>query len=156
MRRLNARRHGAGLLAAVVMAGGLWLSGCARTPPEAAIGEAVEAIDTALDAQDNAGVRRWLAEDFRGGPAGTADPLDKAGVQRLLAGYFLRYRHIGVVVSGLTVTPLAHDDTQAWSEAKVLLTGAEGLIPDTGRLYTVRGLWQRDGDDWALRELTWE
>jgi len=140
----------------IVMLMAVFCVACARTPPEEAIHEAVAAIQTALAEHDNRGVRAHLATGFQGGPADAPTQLDPGGVQRLLAGYFLRYPNIGVVVTGLTVTPLAHDPTQAWSEASVLLTGAEGLIPDTGRIYTVRGLWRQAEGDWQLAELSWE
>lgn len=146
----RAWRHGMAILLAVLCAA------CARTPPEEAIRAEIAAIETALAEHDNRGVRARLAAGFQGGPADTPSQLDHSGVQRLLAGYFLRYPNIGVVVTGLTITPLAHDPTQAWSEASVLLTGAEGLIPDTGRIYTVRGLWQQSEGDWRLVQLTWE
>ncbi|QID19216.1 hypothetical protein G3580_17280 [Nitrogeniibacter mangrovi] len=129
---------------------------CTRTPPEEAIRAEVAAIQSALAEHDNGGVRARLAADFQGGSSEAPTRLDPAGVRRLLAGYFLRYPHIGVVVTGLTVTPLAHDPTQAWSEASVLLTGAEGLIPETGRIYHVRGLWRQTEGDWRLVRLTWE
>ncbi len=134
----------------------LVLAACAPTPPEAGIRAAVDDIAHALDAHDNAAVRAYLTDTFQGGPAAEPGQLDKAGVRRLLAGYFLRYRNIGVVISGLTITPLAHDPTQAWSDATVLLTGAEGLVPETGRLYKVRGLWTQSDGDWRLVQLTWE
>lgn len=134
----------------------LWLAACSAPPPETAIRAAVDRIDAALSEHDNSAVRAELAESFRGGPADEAGQLDKAGVQRLLAGYFLRYRNIHVVISGLTVEPLAHDPSQAWSDAKVVLAGAEGLIPETGRVYSVRGLWQLRDDQWQLVQLRWE
>jgi len=145
-----AWRHGIAILLAVLC------MACARTPPEAAIRAEIAAIETALAEHDNRAVRAHLAPGFQGGPADAPSQLDHSGVQRLLAGYFLRYPNIGVVVTGLTITPLAHDPTQAWSEASVLLTGAEGLIPDTGRIYTVRGLWRQAEGDWQLAELSWE
>ncbi|MBT0963703.1 hypothetical protein [Denitromonas iodatirespirans] len=141
-------------LAAILLS--LALAACSRTPPEQAIREAVGRIEQGIAAHQNAAVRAELAEAFRGGPADDPGRLDKAGVQRLLAGYFLRYKHIGVVVTGVTVEPLAHADDQAWSDASVLLTGADGLIPEAGRHYRVRGLWVREGSDWRLRELHWE
>jgi len=145
-----AWRHGiAILLVALCLA-------CSKTPPEEAVRARIAAIETALAERDNSGVRSNLAPGFQGGPADAPAQFDQPGVQRLLAGYFLRYPNIRLVVTGLKVTPLAHDPSQAWSEAAVLLTGAEGLIPDTGRIYTVRGLWQQTDGDWRLVQLTWE
>jgi len=134
----------------------MMLAACNRPEPEVGIREAIASIEQALGARDNAGVREHLTKDFRGGPAEAANSLDQREAQRMLAGYFLRYRNIGVVVTAISVEPLPHDTDQAWSNATVLLTGAEGLIPETGRAYSVRGLWQfRDGG-WRLAQLSWE
>lgn len=132
------------------------LAACEKTSPEQAIGEAIERIERGIATHQNAAVRAELADAFRGGPGADPAQLDKAGVQRLLAAYFLRYKNIGVVVAGVTVEPLSHTPDQAWSNASVVLTGADGLIPEAGRIYQVRGLWVRQGGDWQLRELQWE
>ncbi|KAA3651319.1 MAG: hypothetical protein DWQ11_14310 [Proteobacteria bacterium] len=132
------------------------LAACEKTSPEQAIGEAIVRIEQGLAAHQNAAVRAELADAFRGGPAADPARLDKAGVQRLLAGYFLRYKNIGVVVTGVSIEPLSHTPDQAWSSASVVLTGADGLIPEAGRIYQVRGLWLREGGAWRLRELQWE
>lgn len=133
----------------------LALQACTRPGPEAAIREAIGQIEQALSARDNAGVRALLAADFQGGPEDDPASLDAPGAQRLLAGYFLRYRHIGVLVTGVSVTPIAHDPSQAWSEATVTLAGAQGLLPESGRILKVRGLWRDVDGDWLLLRLTW-
>lgn len=139
----------AGVLAMSLMA-------CERPAPEVGIRDAITDIEQAISARDNAGVREHLTDDFQGGPGDAAGSLDKRGAQRMLAGYFLRYKNIGVVVTAITVEPLAHDPEQAWSEATVVLTGTEGLIPETGRAYSVRGLWQYRDGAWRLAQLGWE
>jgi len=141
----------------VSLVGVVWvIVACSHPAPEDGIREAVEQIETALAEHDNAGIREHLTADFLGGPEADAHRLDRRGVQRLLAAYFLRYKNIGVVVTAIQVKPLAHDPNQAWSEATVVLTGAEGVIPDTGRAYSVRGLWQYSDGVWELARLTWE
>ncbi|MCZ4306266.1 hypothetical protein O4G98_16135 [Zoogloeaceae bacterium G21618-S1] len=132
------------------------LAACQKTSPEQAIGEAIGRIEQGIASHQNADVRAELAEAFRGGPNTDPGQLDKTGVQRLLAAYFLRYKNIHVVITGVSVEPLSHTPDQAWSDASVLLTGADGLIPEAGRHYRVRGLWVREGSDWRLRELHWE
>ncbi len=132
------------------------LAACQKSSPEQAIGEAIARIEQGIAEHQNAAVRAELADAFRGGPNTDPGQLDKTGVQRLLAAYFLRYKNIRVVVTGVSVEPLSHTPDQAWSNASVVLTGAEGLIPETGRIYQVRGLWVREGGDWQLRELQWE
>lgn len=142
------------MLAVVLVA--LLTTACERPAPETGIREAIAGIEQALGARDNAGVRAHLTDDFRGGPTEAANSLDPREAQRMLAGYFLRYRNIGVVVTAISVELLPHDPDQAWSKATVLLTGAEGLIPETGRAYSVRGLWQYRDGAWRLAQLGWE
>ncbi|TVT76252.1 MAG: hypothetical protein FHP92_09530 [Denitromonas halophila] len=132
------------------------LAACQKTSPEQAIGEAIGRIEQGIAEHQNAAVRAELADAFRGGPSTDPGQLDKTGVQRLLAGYFLRYENIHVVITRVTVEPLSHTPDQAWSNASVVLTGAEGLIPEAGRIYQVRGLWVRADGDWQLRELQWD
>ncbi|MNR54455.1 hypothetical protein D3C85_1746420 [compost metagenome] len=40
--------------------------------------------------------------------------------------------------------------------AQVALAGAESLVPDSARLYSVRSEWWREGGDWQLARLDWE
>ncbi|HPR06084.1 MAG TPA: hypothetical protein PK620_11585 [Denitromonas sp.] len=147
-----SRRARSGLCLALLTA----LVACQKTSPEQTIGEAIARIEQGIASHQNADVRAELADAFRGGPNTEPGQLDKTGVQRLLAAYFLRYKNIRVGVTGVSVEPLSHTPDQAWSTASVVLTGAEGLIPETGRIYQLRGLWVREGGDWQLRELQWE
>ena len=39
---------------------------------------------------------------------------------------------------------------------RVLVTGAQGLIPERASPYALRLEWWREGDDWKLRDLRWE
>ena len=128
---------------------------CSREGPDQAIREAIGEIEQALSDRDNAGVRAHLAPGFQGGPDHDPTRLDPSGVQRMLAGYFLRYRHIGVLVTGVSVSPIAHDPTQAWSEATVTLAGAQDLIPESGRILKVTGLWREIDGEWLLVRLSW-
>ena len=41
-------------------------------------------------------------------------------------------------------------------EAQVLVTGAQGLIPERAEPYTVRMEWRLVGGDWKLGDLRWE
>ena len=42
------------------------------------------------------------------------------------------------------------------TQAQVLVTGAQGLIPERAAPYEVRLEWRYVSDDWKLTRLTWE
>ena len=42
------------------------------------------------------------------------------------------------------------------TRAEVALTGAEGLIPDSARHYSVRLEWWLEDGEWRLARLNWE
>jgi len=55
--------------------------------------------------------------------------------------------------------PIHVDETSgetATATFKLLVTGGEGLVPDSGQLYQVITQFQRDGGDWVLSEAEWE
>lgn len=60
----------------------------------------------------------------------------------------------------VAVTRNSHIDTGSsqvgHTKAKVLVTGAQGLIPERAEPYDVKLQWRFDGSDWKLIELHWE
>ena len=46
--------------------------------------------------------------------------------------------------------------TPRYTEAQVLVTGAQGLIPDEAAPYGVTLEWQLEGGDWKLFDLRWK
>ncbi len=131
------------------------LSACGKTPPEEAIGENIDALQLAIQEKDNGAVREHLSGQFRGlGERGTH--LDAGNVRQYLAGLFLRYRNINVLVSNTRVTVEEYDPYRATSTSSVVVTGAEGLIPDTARIYQVKGIWALEEGEWKLLEVSWD
>ena len=131
------------------------LSACGKTPPEEAIGKNMDELQLAIQEKDNGGVRGYLSSQFRGfGERGTQ--LDVNNVRQYLAGIFLRYRNINVLISNTRIAVEEYDPFRATSTSSVVVTGAEGLIPDTARVYQVKGSWALEDDEWKLLEVSWE
>lgn len=127
------------------------LAGCSRGDPEQRLLEAARALQAAIEARDTGDVMDLVDEHFRG----SAD-LDPASARRLLTATFLRYQNIRVVA----LAPSARVDPSAPTlgviESKVVVTGAQGLIPERAEPYHVRTEWRLVGGEWKLGDLRWE
>ena len=136
-------------LALTLLVAGMSLAGCARTPPEQALRERVDALEAAIDARDAGALRGVLADDFIG-PGG----MDDAGAWRLAQGMFLRYRDIGTRLGPLDVQLQERHATVRFDA--VVTGGAGTLLPQSGQVYDVTTAWRLEGDDWRLVSAEWE
>jgi len=124
------------------------LAGCARTPPEQAVREAVAGVEAAIEAGEPRRLHGWLAEDFVG-PGG----MDRDGARKLAQASLLRYRDLSVVLGPVEVT-VEGDRAQASFTAAV--TGGSGrALPDAGRIYEVRTGWRLEDGEWRLLSAEW-
>lgn len=126
----------------------LVVAGCARTPPEQALRDAMSGLQAAIEARDANAVRAMLADDFIG-PEG----LDREGARRLAQGMFLRYRGVGA-----TLGPLKIDlqDQHAQVRFDALLTGGSGgPLPASGQAYEVQTGWRIENGEWRLVNAQW-
>ena len=144
--RLNAFRRR--LLLAVACSA---LGACTRSDPEQRLRDAAQALQAAIEARDTGDVMDLLDEHFRG-----SGQLEPDSARRLLTATFLRYPQIRVVA----LAPGVRIDPQAPSlgviEAQVVVTGAQGLVPERVEPYRVRTEWRLVGGDWKLSDLRWE
>lgn len=127
------------------------LAACGRNDPQAALEAAVQALQDALEAKRTSAVLDLLDEQFR-----AQDNLDRAWAQRTMTLVFLRYADVKIVA------PLrrSHIDPNArhvgWTEAQVLLAGAQGLLPERAAPYSVKLQWRHDGERWKLFAIEWQ
>lgn len=127
------------------------LGGCGKTDPQASLEAAVQRLQDNLEARKTSDVLDQLHSKFR-----AQGELDKDWAKQTMTVMFLRFANIRIVA----VTRSSRIDSTApqkgYTEAQVLVTGAQGLIPDEAAPYGVTLEWQLDGNDWKLFDLLWK
>lgn len=127
------------------------LGGCGKTDPQASLEAAVQRLQDNLEARKTSDVLDQLHSKFR-----AQGELDKDWAKQTMTVMFLRFANIRIVA----VTRSSRIDPTApqkgYTEAQVLVTGAQGLIPDEAAPYGVTLEWQLDGNDWKLFDLLWK
>jgi hypothetical protein len=121
-------------------------SAVALLPPLAACGRRDDP-QAALDAA----VLALLDAKFR-----AQDELDREWARKTMALVFLRYQNVKVIAVSRSSSLDPAAGRIGRTEAQVLVTGAQGLIPERVSPYAVQMEWWRDGDDWKLRDLRWQ
>ena len=125
----------------------LLVAGCSKTPPEQAILDALENLETAIEAGDTGAVMDTLtdpAEIHRG-----SHSLQRDEVRRLLMGTFLRYpkRQLAITQVNIELDPVTQ------RHARVTFTafawGGQSVMPDNADSYRVVSDWLEDGE-WKI------
>ena len=128
-----------------------WLAACSKDDPQASLEAAAQQLQDALEAKDTSAVFDMLDPQFR-----AKDEFDRDWARKTMTFMFLRYANVKVIA----VTRSSRIDPPGSpigvTEAQIVVTGAQGLIPERASPYTVQLRWQRDGDDWKLRDLQWD
>jgi hypothetical protein len=127
------------------------LTACGKDDPQARLEAAVRALQAAIEARDTGDVMDLLDEHFQG-----SGNLDRDGTRRLLTATFLRFQNIKVIAASLNAQVDPQAPTLGRVEAQVLVTGAQGLIPERAEPYAVRMEWRLVGGDWKLGDLRWD
>lgn len=128
------------------------LTGCgAKDNPQAALEAAVQQLQDNLEAKNNSAVLDQLHPQFS-----AQGELDREWAKRTLLLLFMRHKNIKVLALSKHSYIDATYREKGHTEAQVGLTGAEGLIPDSARHYSVKLEWWREGDEWKLARLSWE
>ncbi len=134
----------------------LALLGCGQPDdPQAALDATVQRLQDALEAKDADAVLDLLDAKFRA-QSGESDGLDREWARKTMALMFLRYQQVKVIAVTRSSRLDAAGGQTGRTEAQVLVTGAQGLIPERASPYAVRLEWWREGSDWKLRDLRWE
>jgi hypothetical protein len=127
------------------------LVSCGTSDPEAAIRANIASMQEAVEAREAGAAVRYLAEHFTGSYA-----TGKQDLRRLLAGLFLQHQHINVVITRLDIAVNGYNPVTARMEAVVILTGAEGLLPQNSELLNITGDWELHEGEWLLVSTEWE
>lgn len=130
----------------------LALLGCGQPDdPQAALDATVQRLQDALEAKDTDAVLDLLDAKFR-----AQDDLDREWARKTMALMFLRYQQVKVIAVTRSSRVDAAGGQTGRTEAQVLVTGAQGLIPERAAPYAVQLEWWREGGDWKLRDLRWQ
>ncbi len=123
--------------------------------PEAEIRQVIKEMQRALEEGSNADFREHLADSFLGGHSGQRN-IGKEEVRKMLTGYFLRYRNVGVVIPVLTVEVDRHEPALATVQGTAALSGSNASLPEAAQLYQFRGQWRHLQGRWQLIQFSWE
>jgi hypothetical protein len=135
-----------------LVAGALALLGCGQPDdPQAALDATVQRLQDALEAKDTDAALDLLDAKFR-----AQDDLDREWARKTMALMFLRYQQVKVIAVSRRSEVDAAGGQTGRTEAQVLVTGAQGLIPERAAPYAVQLEWWREGGDWKLRDLRWQ
>lgn len=127
------------------------LSACGKADPQVSLEAAVQKLQDNLEAKDTSAVIDQLDAGFQ-----AQDGLDREWARKTMTLMFLRYASVKVIA----VTRKSSIDPTApqagLTQAQVLVTGAQGLIPERAAPYEVRLEWRRVSDEWKLTRITWD
>jgi len=139
-----------------LVASALMLLGCGQPDdPQAALDATVQRLQDALEAKDADAVLALLDPKFRA-QSGESEGLDREWARKTMALMFLRYQQVKVIAVTRSSRVDAAGGQTGRTEAQVLVTGAQGLIPERAAPYAVQLEWWREGGDWKLRDLRWQ
>jgi 2C-methyl-D-erythritol 2,4-cyclodiphosphate synthase len=144
-------RLGRRAVLATVLISAAALAACGKDDPQAKLEAAVKALQAAIEARDTGDVMDLLDEHFQG-----SGNLDRDGTRRMLTATFLRFQNIKVIAMSSQARVDPQTPTLGRVKAQVLVTGAQGLIPERAEPYTVRMEWRLVGGDWKLADLRWD
>jgi hypothetical protein len=129
------------------------LLACGRPDsPQAALEAAVQRLQAALEGKEAGDVMAMLDVRFR-----AQDELDAEWARKTMSLVFLRFKQVRVIaVNAQSRIDEGSGGRVGRTRAQVLVTGAQGLIPERAEPYSLELVWWREGDDWKLRDLRWQ
>jgi hypothetical protein len=134
-----------------VLAMALLIAGCSKDDPLAQLEAQVQLLQENLEAKDSRAVLGQMDARFR-----AQDEFDTDWARSTMLVLFHRYAHVKVIAVGRKTRIDPESPLTGYTEAQVLVTGAQGLIPERAAPYVVRLEWRREGSDWKLYDLKWD
>ncbi|MFW5332650.1 hypothetical protein [Hydrogenophaga sp. ZJX-1] len=127
------------------------LTACSKDDPQASLEAAVQQLQDQIEARDTGAVMDLLGAKFR-----AQDTYDADWARKTMTLMFLRYAQVKVIAVSRNSRIDPPGSPIGLTEAQVVVTGAQGLIPERVAPYAVTLEWRREGADWKLRDLRWE
>jgi predicted small lipoprotein YifL len=139
------------LLVAVGLMLALVLAACGRKDPQNALESAVFKLQANLEAKDTNAVMQQLAPSFQ-----AQAEFDSDWARKTMTLLFLRYANVKVIAVSQTSAINPAKSNSGQTQAKVLVTGAQGLIPERAEPFDVRLEWKLVSNEWKLAVIRWE
>ncbi len=127
------------------------LTACSKDDPQVSLEAAVQQLQDQIEARDTGAVMDLLDAKFR-----AQDEYDADWARKTMTLMFLRYAQVKVIAVSRNSRIDPPGSPIGLTEAQVVVTGAQGLIPERVTPYAVTLEWRRDGDNWKLYDLKWE
>lgn len=127
------------------------ITACSKDDPQASLEAAVQQLQDQIEARDTGAVMDLLDARFR-----AQDGYDADWARKTMTLMFLRYAQVKVLAVSRSSRIDPPGSPIGLTEAQVVVTGAQGLIPERVTPYAVTLEWRRDGDNWKLYDLKWE
>ncbi|MBQ0920996.1 hypothetical protein KBW71_21385 [Hydrogenophaga aromaticivorans] len=127
------------------------LTACSKDDPQVSLEAAVQQLQDQIEARDTGAVMDLLDAKFR-----AQDTYDADWARKTMTLMFLRYAQVKVIAVSRNSRIDPPGSPIGLTEAQVVVTGAQGLIPERVTPYAVTLEWRRDGDNWKLYDLKWE
>lgn len=127
----------------------LLTAGCAKTPPEQALRQAMAELQKGVEKRDADVVEERLAQDFVG-----PDGIDRDGVRRMAALQMMRHEKLGLTLGPLDIRVQERHATIRFTAAAT--GGSGGWLPDSAEVYQVETGWRQEGDDWKMTSASWK
>jgi hypothetical protein len=125
--------------------------GCTRDDPLASLEAAVQQLQDDLEAKRTGAVMNRLAPAFQ-----AQGELDRSWAERALLLRFSQHAKVNIIALTRSSHLAPNSQTLGFTQAQVVLTGAQDLVPEQATSYTISLQWQRDGSQWKLLSLVWE
>lgn len=111
----------------------------------------MQALQDNLEAKKTSDVMDMLDSQFQ-----AQQDLDREWAKRTMTLMFLQHANVKVVALTRSSQINRSAPQTGYTDAQVVLTGTQNIIPDAAKPYTVRLQWRLDGKRWKLRTLDWE
>jgi hypothetical protein len=106
-------------------------------------------MEAHVEARERRAFMAYVAEDFEGQDG----EFNKDQLNGLLLYYLRRYAQLNAQLLPVKVESRGEDLAEATFQ--VLLTGGEGVLPQSGQLVDVSSSWKRKDGEWLLQTARW-
>lgn len=127
------------------------LGGCSKSDPQAELEAAVQRLQDNLEAKRISDVMEQLHPQFSAN-----GQFDRDWAKRTMTLMYLRHKQVRILAISKSSEVDSTYSSKGHTRAEVALTGAEGLIPDSARHYSISLEWWREDGEWQLARLDWE